>query len=29
MRGLQEQAREGIILDGGPQWDEWIGSWQD
>ncbi|MET4158412.1 helix-turn-helix domain-containing protein [Agromyces sp. PvR057] len=29
MRGLAEQARDGVVLDDGPHWDEWMGSWHD
>jgi len=27
-RGLREQARAGVVLTDGPDWDEWLGAWQ-
>ena len=27
IRGLHEQARAGVALEGGPHWDEWMGTW--
>ncbi|GMA22449.1 TetR family transcriptional regulator [Luteimicrobium album] len=29
VRGLREAAHEGTTLEGGPRWDEWVGTWQD
>ncbi|MGC5167238.1 TetR/AcrR family transcriptional regulator [Luteimicrobium sp. DT211] len=29
VRGLREAAAEGATLEGGPRWDEWVGTWHD
>jgi AcrR family transcriptional regulator len=29
IRGLGEQARAGVVLEQGPHWDEWMGTWHD
>jgi AcrR family transcriptional regulator len=29
VRGLQDAAADGTTLDGGPRWDEWVGTWHD
>ncbi|GIJ00024.1 TetR family transcriptional regulator [Sediminihabitans luteus] len=27
--GMRAQASAGVVLEGGPAWDEWVGTWHD